>query len=76
MDDEYLVIRTFYDNQGSLKYYLEHSGSIQPEYNKHFTDKLLEKLEKYGKAHNFLTSENILIKGGDFYLNYPPFLTK
>jgi hypothetical protein len=44
VDDEYLVIRTFYDNQGSLKYYLSNSGSILPEYNKQFSLQLLAKL--------------------------------
>ena len=36
----------------------------------------MEKLKRYGRTHNHLTSDNILIRNGVFYINYPPFMTK
>lgn len=36
-------------------------------------DELKEKLIKYGKNHNFICKETIMIKKGQYFISYPPF---
>lgn len=69
------MIATIYE-QGSLKEYFDNGGKISLEHARNFTNSLRTQLKKFNHIHGYLTYDCIVLRRGNFYVKYPPFMTK